>query len=202
MDIILTNLKRLNWVDVFFVILLIRIAYIATKTGFPIEASKLLGTISAIFLACHFYSKLSSLLGHNFNFYKYQMEFFNLIAFLLLAILGYLIFVLLRMAMGFLIKMEAVSLLNRWGALILCIFRGALFSSLLLLIMIIANNSYINKSIVESPLGSRLYKITPAVYSSVWDNIVSRFMSKQEFNKGINEIISPLQPSHKIGQTL
>ena len=53
------SLKQINWVDIFAVILLIRVCYISIKTGFLTEIFKLLGTVCAILLACHYYVRVS-----------------------------------------------------------------------------------------------------------------------------------------------
>ena len=51
-------IKQFNWVDIFVIILSVRVLYIAVKNGLPVELFKLLGTIAAIYLSLHYYTIL------------------------------------------------------------------------------------------------------------------------------------------------
>jgi uncharacterized membrane protein required for colicin V production len=55
----LERLQQFNWVDVFVVILLLRIIYCAIKNGIFIEFFKLLGMLLSCYLFLHYYTKLS-----------------------------------------------------------------------------------------------------------------------------------------------
>ncbi len=184
-------LKSINWVDIFVVILLTRICYVAVKTGLPTEIFKLLGTICAIYLACHYYIRVSNFLN-NYLHLKGEggVDFLNFLAFLALASLGYFIFVIIRGVFVKLIRMEAVSLLNSWGSFILGIGRFCLFASLLFFILTISNIGYLKHSLTDSFSGPKLFKLAPKVYTSLWDNLMSRFIDKEAFNKSILEVQS------------
>ena len=183
-------LRRLNWVDIFVVILLIRIGYISLKTGFSVEIFKLLGTVCAIYLACHYYIRAGSLLG-SFTPLKAEswIEFLNFISFFILAFSGYFIFAIIRTIFNILIKMEAISLLNRWGAVGLGIARGGLFASLLFFTVSLSNISYLKNSLSNSLSGSTLLKLTLRVYSSLWNNLMFRFTGKEAFNSAVNRSV-------------
>jgi len=179
-------LRQLNWVDLFIAILLIRIGYISIKTGFPIELFKFLGTISSIYFSCHYYLHLSSFFrAHGPLKAENWQNLLDFTAFLLLVLLGYLIFFILRKIFGLLIKVEAVSLLNCWGALMLGVIRWALFASLLLFLASFFNNSYLRSSMKNSILSPRLIKLTPATYGGLWNSIMFRFMDEKTFNKAV-----------------
>ena len=182
----MSYLKQVNWIDNFAVILLFRIIYIAVKTGFPDEIFKLFGTVLAIYLSCHYYIKLSILLD---NFLPAKSEsainFLNFLVFVALACLGYFIFVVIRAVFRLLIKMEAVSLLNRWGACIFAVIRWGLFTSLLFFIITITNIGYFKDSLSNSLLGPQLIKLAPRVYSGLWNSIVSHFEDEKQFNQQV-----------------
>ena len=179
-------LKQVNWIDIFALIVLFRISYIAVKTGFPAEIFKLFGTVLAIYLSCHYYIKLSILLD---NFLPAKSEsainFLNLLVFVALACLGYFIFVVIRVVFRQLIKMEAVSILNRWGAYIFGLIRWGLFTSLLFFIITLTNIGYLKDSLSDSLMGSQLIKLAPRVYSSLWNSIVSHFEDEKQFNQQV-----------------
>jgi uncharacterized membrane protein required for colicin V production len=186
--IILDYLKQLNWVDIFAAILLIRICYIAVKTGFSIEISKLLGTICAIYLACHYYIRLSNFLKHSVSLFGAEVNVLNFFVFSVLAFLGYYVVVIIRMVFSTLVRVEAVSLLNRWGAFILGIVRFCLFTSLIFFTIAISNISYLENSLSDSFSGPLLVKLAPRVYVCLWDKLMSRFMNKEAFNKEVSEV--------------
>ena len=185
----MSQLKQLNWVDIFVAIILIRIAYIAVKTGFPTEIFKLLGIFSAIYIACHYYVSMGDFLS-SFLPLKGEawLNFLNILVFFILAFLGYFVFVIIRVVFGILIRMEAISLLNRWGAFILGLVRWSLSVSLLFFIFTISNIGYCKNSLSNSFSGPKLIQLTPKVYTFLWDNLISRFTGKQGFNKAVSEV--------------
>jgi len=162
---------------------------VAVKTGFAVELFKLLGTVSAVYFACHYYLKLGSFLNIRIPLEgEGWLKFSVFLAFLLLGLLGYFIFMIIRNFLTALIKMEAVSLLNRWGALTLGIIRGGLFVSLFLFAIAVSNSNYLKNSLTNSFLSPKFLKLTPAVYRVLWDNLLYRFMNKQALNKAVFEV--------------
>ena len=191
MQTIITFLRQFNWVDVFVVILLIRLCYVAVKTGFPVELFKLLGLIFAILLACHNYVGISNFLASNAPsavLGQRTLNILNLFSFVLLATLGYFVFFILRTTCLSLVRMEAISLLNRWGAIILSIFRWSLLTSLLLMTAAISNNGYLNKGLSDSFVRPVLFKPAPKVYVFLWNNLLSRFMDSEGFNSAVGNL--------------
>src|SRR3989338_6816197 len=165
---LLNILKQFNWVDIFFAILLIRICYVAVKNGFPVELFKLLGTILASYLSLHYYIIFSDDIVGRIGAKFIPLEYLNSFSFIALAILGYLIFVLLRKVFSRFIQMEAVPNLNKWGSLILSMMRGFLFVSLLIFTLVIAPTGYFRNSVNNSYSGKRLFNIAPMTYTWLW----------------------------------
>lgn len=183
---ILAYLKQINWVDIFVVILLIRTCYIAIKTGFPTEMFKLLGTACATYLAWHYYISIGGFLNSRLPLEgELWVSVLNMFAFFVLALIGYLIFAIIRVLFTMLIRMEAISLLNRWGAFILGVARWGLLASLLFSLVSISNISYLKISLLNSLSGPRLVKLAPRVYTFLWNNLMSRFTDKEAFNKAV-----------------
>jgi len=185
---LLNILKQCNWVDIFFVILLIRICYVAIKNGFSVELFKLLGTLSAVYLSLHYYIIFSNYIVGRIGEKFIPLEELDFFSFITLAILGYLIFMLLGKAFSSFIHMEAVPNLNKWGSLILGIIRSFLLVSLLIFIFVIAPGSYFRNSVNNSYSGKRLFKIAPATYTWVWNSIMSKFRTQEKFNETILQI--------------
>ena len=186
MEGLLSTLKQFNWIDILTVIITIRICYVSLKSGFIIELFKFFGVVLAIYLSLHYYSGLADFIGARIK--KPPAEFFKPFAFATLAILGNLIFVLLRSIFYRFIHMEAVPQLNKWGGFVLGIARCILAVGLLTFILVIPNISYLKKSVANSYSGKYFLKVTPNLYSGLWYDLISKFMPKEKFNKSVQEI--------------
>lgn len=181
-------IKRLNWVDILFVIVLIRIGYIAVKSGFLTEFFKILGTIFAAFLSLHYCTSLTNYVKGWAFLKPVSLEFLDLISYIILAVIAYLVFVVLRVAILRFIKMEPVPKLDRWGALVLGLLRGILLNSLIVFALVTSTILYFRYSAFESYSGKTVFKIAPAVYSGIWNGIASKFMTKDKINESIFEV--------------
>lgn len=185
---LLDIIKQFNWVDIIVVIILFRICYIAVKSGLPVELFKILGTLLAIYLSLHYYTMLSDFFRNRIAVKSLPLEFLDFLSFTVLAILGYLIFVSLRVLFHRLIKMEATPQFNKWGGLILGVGRGILLGGLIIFMLIISSVSYLKNSVKDSYSGKRLFKVAPATYSALWDNLMSKFATQEKFNSTILEV--------------
>jgi uncharacterized membrane protein required for colicin V production len=185
---LLNIVSKLNWVDLFIIILLSRIGYIALKTGLSVEIFKLFGTLSAIYVSLHYYTSVSDYIRGIINKKDVPLEFLDFLSFLVLAISSYLVFVALRSIFYRFIKMEAAPRLNKWGGLVLGLARGLLFAGLVVFALVISSITYLKNSVAGSYSGSRLFKVAPAAYSRLWNSIASRFMSGEKFNNTVTEV--------------
>lgn len=186
---LLNILKQINWVDVGVLILVVKICLTAVKNGFPIELFKFIGTLAAIYLSSHYYIILSDYLANWLALGKrLPLEFLDFVAFVSIAIVGYSIFVLLRSVFGKLLKMEAISSLNKWGSLVLGLVRALLVASLIIFSMFISSIDYFKSSAKTSYAGKRLFTICPNTYSWIWQSITSKFATSEKFNDTITSV--------------
>ena len=184
---ILSTLKQFNWVDVFVVVILIRVCWAGIKGGFLAEFFKTLGTISAIYLSLHYYIGLSDSIRERIPLKNVPLDFLDFVFFIVLAITGYLLFVILRQAILKFINIQPIPKLNKWGGFSLGIIRAFLLTSLLIFMLLISTISYLKKSVVNSFSGEYFSKIAPGVYSSLWNGVASKFMAKEKFNQTVLE---------------
>ncbi|MDD5156389.1 MAG: CvpA family protein [Candidatus Omnitrophica bacterium] len=162
MDSTLSVVRRFNWIDVFFIILLLRTLYVALKTGFIAEVFKLLGTLLAIYVSMHYYTALSDFLGSRFGLdKKLTVAFVDFMCFILLAIVFYLIGNLLSFTFAALIKSEAVPRLNKWGGFIVGMARALLLAGLFTFAFSISTIRYLHVKVAESYFGPRLIRVAP-----------------------------------------
>jgi uncharacterized membrane protein required for colicin V production len=184
----LDTIRQFNWADIFVVILLLRIGYIALKSGLTIELFKLLGITLATYLSLHYYIAWAGFMQGLGAMKKIPLEFLSFVSFLALAVLGYLIFVVLRSLFYRFIKMETVPNLNKWGGFVLGIARAILLASLIMFILVISPISYFKNSVNGAYLGKRILKVSPITYSLIWNNLASKFMAKEKFNEAVLEV--------------
>ena len=186
---IMKVITSMNWVDIFIAILIFRIIYCAIKKGLSVEVFKLLGTFLALYLAMHYYARLG-------NYFRKVMpgpptiplEFWDLLALILLSLLGYAVFLVLREVISRMVKTQVISTLNKYGAAVLGMCRGLLLTGLLMFLFCNPTLGYTRISVNDSYLGQRFLTVAPGVYRFTWDNITSKFASGEEFNQSVLEI--------------
>lgn len=179
-------LSQLKWVDFVIIILFVRICYIALKNGFPVELFKFFGTIASIYLSLHYYTTISDFLDARLSSELLSLDFLDVICFVVLALIGYLSFVILRMAFLHVVKIEAVSLLNKWGGLVLGLGRGILFTGIITYFLTISTIDYINESVKNSYLPKYNIEIPLVIYRSLWNGLTSKFMGKEKINTNVD----------------
>ncbi|TAM36028.1 CvpA family protein [bacterium] len=175
--------RHLNYLDIFILILTLRICYIALKTGLPVELFKLAGILSAIFVSLHYYVFLSGSMRKNIDLGLAPFKIVDFLIFIFLAIAGYLLFMLLRCIFYRFIKLEAVASLSKWGGLVLGAFRCFFMAGLICFTLLVSGSPYLNKSVENSFFGSRIYRVAPDTYRWLWNTIFSKFMGSEESNK-------------------
>lgn len=179
-------LSRLNWVDFVIIILFVRICYIALKNGFPVELFKFFGTIASIYLSLHYYTTVSDFLDARLSSEILSLDFLDVICFIVLVLISYLAFVILRMAFLHVVKIEAVSLLNRWGGLVLGLARGILWTGIITYFLTISTITYINESVKNSYLAKYNIEIPLVIYRSLWNGLSSKFMTREKINTNVD----------------
>lgn len=181
-------LKQINWVDIFVALLILRILYISAKTGVVVEVFKLIGIIVTIYISLHYYTTFSDYLINRVPVKQLSLKFLDFVTFVSLVFLTYALFVLIRNLFCHFIKMEAEPALSKWGGFILGIFRGVLAASLIISILSISSINYLNDSARKSYFGGRLFGISLRAYSVLWNNLMSKFMTNEKFNKQVLKI--------------
>jgi membrane protein required for colicin V production len=179
--------KEINWVDIFFVIILLRICYISIKNGMPIEFFKLLGAVAAAYLSLHYYTSLAFFLRDRF-IKNSPLELLNFASFIILAFAGYLALFLLRQIFFRLIKVEPVPGLNKWAGIIFGLSRGLLFLSLIVFVFALSPLGYMKKSVAASYSGKSIFKIAPRAYEVIWNGIFSKFATSEKFNSSVMDL--------------
>jgi uncharacterized membrane protein required for colicin V production len=173
---LMNDLRQLNWLDVFALLLIFRICYVSVRAGFPTELFKFLGTVAALIISLHFFASLAGLITEKLTVaIKVPAGLLNVTTFTLLAASGYIFFVFLRRMVNNLLKIEAVSTFNKWGGLFLGCIRALLLSSLVLFGMALSDIPYLKQSVKNSFFGARLVTVASDNYNFLWRGVFSKF---------------------------
>lgn len=181
-------IKEVKWVDIFVLLLVFRVCYVAVKSGFSLELFKLLSTVITLYLAMHYYLFVSNLLAKYIPAQNLYISLINCAIFVNLVIIGFFAFKLVRALFNRLLKVEAVSTLNKWGSLFLGVTRSVLLASIIMFMLVISDISYLNKSVKTSYAGKRIFVVAPDTYIWLWDNIASKFSTTEKYNSAVVSI--------------
>jgi len=183
-------IRQFNWVDIAIIVIFIRVCYVAYRSELPVELFKLAGIICAIYISLHYYTAIADFFRGRMGTKNMPLEFLDFISFVFLAAIGILFFILLRVIFWRLVRIEAVSALNRWGSLLTGMIRGFFLVGILSFGLVISSVSYLRDSVGYSYLGSRSFRVAPAVYTWLWDAVASKFMTGEKFNSTVLEVQS------------
>ncbi|MGE5308591.1 MAG: CvpA family protein [Deltaproteobacteria bacterium] len=181
-------ITRVNWVDIFAVILAIRIVYIAFRNGLKVEFFKLLGTLTALYVSLHYYTSLSAFLNQRIFSRQDPSSTLNAFSFLLLFCAGYGVFFLLRVLIGRVVKSEVHANLDKWGGLAVGACRALLTVSLFLCFFISTDKPYFRKSIFGSFLGPDAVTFAPDTYACFWNTVASKLQRNEKMNPAVSEM--------------
>lgn len=180
--------KELNWIDIVAAILLLRICYIAIKSGVIAEFFKLLGTCSAVYLSLHYYTRFAHRVGTLSLFKNLNFEFLSFLCCLFLLATGYFAFKFLYLAFVRLVKAEPAPALDKWGAFLFGILRWLLAVSMMLYVFMLAPLRYAQASVRKSYAAGQLFNFAPAAYTGVWQAVVSKFLPGDTYNDDVASI--------------
>lgn len=187
-------LTKINWVDIACAVIFLRAIYVARKTGFLIELSKLISLIFTACLSLHYFLVISDLILNRVNLEKSPLQFletsplqftdfvvftlFLTIFYALLSILRSIIFNLIRPNQ----QARPVSFPSAVTAMLLSVVRGFLISSLLIFSLYISKVDYLNKNSRKAYFGKSLFGISTGIYKNIWEGVASKFLPNEKIN--------------------
>ena len=158
-------LMKFNWVDIFFVTLVVRTCYVGFKKGFLPELFRFLGLLTAFITSFTSYTLLSRFLsGHT----KWPGARLETISFLVIFLGIVFIFKVLSMIVAVpLINGKDISGNNRLAGLILGFGRGVMLASLIYICFTNAPFGYLSNSAKERSFsGQYVSGIASKVYNA------------------------------------
>lgn len=184
-------LSNINWIDILFVIIFIRMIYIGLKRKLVVEFFKSLGVLFAILFSSHYYMRTATFLSKNSAL---PLDPAIIVSYIILVLLAILLFRLILSGMLILFKIEPRGFLDRGGAVVLSIVRTVLTFAIISAFFVVSKINYLEFSTRQSFSGSRLVMVAPAIYKYSYINIISKFLPDEPLNYDIFDTIIKNKP--------
>jgi uncharacterized membrane protein required for colicin V production len=159
-------LSRVNWVDLVVATIMLRTTYVSFKDGLSHEIFPLVGSVLALVLGLHYYSRLGSMLYDSFSLIP--ISILRLGCFLAIIITASFILRIIKMLTDVLIKVTWHPLIEKFGGMAAGILRGMVASSTVLAIIALVPLSYLQWSIKERSVSGMFFlRIGPGIYRTL-----------------------------------
>ena len=153
---------KFNWIDIFFVTLLIRIGYIGFRNGLLSEFLRFLGLLIAFLLSVNNYTLISSFLSSHT---KWAGEELGIISFLFIFLSVLLIFKIVTSVTSVFLDRNLISGLSKLVGMGIGFGRGILLISLIYALFVNSPFEYISKSARDRSLaGQYISNVASTVY--------------------------------------
>lgn len=175
-------LNQLNWTDILLIGIAARIVFIGIKRGIVVETFKLVGTFCTIFITLHYYSKIAVFLQEKI---RLPREMGDVVSFIFLWVVAAIVFKLIRDGFLILLRVEAHSVIDRWGSMVVAVGRAVLVCSMMVLLLRLVGSEAITATTERSYLGSRVVNVAPSVYEASYEGFVGKFFPSEKLNGSI-----------------
>ncbi|MEW6008066.1 MAG: CvpA family protein [Candidatus Omnitrophota bacterium] len=178
----LSLFNQLRWADIVIILIIGRCIYIGIKRGLAVEFFKLLGTLLAVFTCLHYYSKLGAFLS------KPEIvptELGNFVAFIFIWSIFLFFSFIIREMFLFLIKLQPLAVLDKWGGAFLGGIRSLFLSGMILLILMISQISFFDKGAKTCFFGQYAIPTVTKTYAFVIERLINPFFSSEKINEEI-----------------
>ncbi len=178
--------NQLRWADILIIVIMVRCIYIGIKRGFAVEIFKLAGILLASFACLHYYSVIGSLLSRP---EVIPPDLGNFIAFIVLFSVFLFFSFLIREMFLFLIKLQPIAFLDKWGGAFLGGIRSIYLSGLILLIFIVSPIGFLEKGAKTSFFGIHTFGTVAKTYSFISERMVTPLFPNENINQAIFKAI-------------
>ncbi len=169
-------LQRLNWIDLLVCGIFVRIIYAGMKAGLAAEFIKLMGLVFGSIIALHYYVSLNQVFGM-------PPEFGYVFFFALLLTVFISSFKFVRDGLFILIRPEAHPLVDKWGSLLIAVFRGLLACSLIVIFLRLTGISYIQRMTTSAITGNIAARFAPSIYENTYEGMLKKLFPTERLNK-------------------
>jgi len=190
-------LSRVNWIDIFALILLIKITYASLRIG--VGKQILPGVLLLLIVLATFYgyNRMAIFLVNKFSFSASLAKF---ICYLFLLIICSILYrVIGRISKIFFSSEESETLgIEKAGGVILGIFRTTLILGLIFTCIMLAPFEFTEKAVTESLSGPMVIEINLNIYCSVMNLFAGTEYKKVSYGSVLSNILSGKKQAIKI----
>lgn len=159
-------ISRLNWIDIFVIIVILRISYISFQDGLSRSVLPLIGAITSAVFGLHYYKNTAFFISN--NVIKLPLPLLNIAVFVGIVFITGIIFKIISFVLDKIFKVTWHPVIEKMGGLVIGILRGAVVSSILLIILALVPVPYFQWSIKDRSLsGMHVINIAPSIYSGI-----------------------------------
>ena len=177
-------LKSLNWIDLLMVVLAVRIVYISAMTGFVTEFMKTAAVLISVLLAFHYYTKIAAVLGH---FVGLTPPLLEALVFAAIWAFTFIVMKFIRDGIFLIFTVQAISLVDKWGAMAVSIARFALTASMLMFVLVLTDQPYLERMTMSSFSQKYIFLVAPETYQKMMNGFVVKLLPKQKVNPAVME---------------
>ncbi len=179
--------RQVNWLDLLAIIIFIRLFYISTETGLLIETCKVLGTLSGLFLAFENFAPVSSFILERLAIPAGMVWSAS---FLLLALFGYSIFIVIRdLLLKFIKRPEKPRSWDRIMACLLGFLRAGLVFSMLIVALRLTAIDRLRQATGDSLSAPYFMRVSPQVHKFIITKLLFHIYPPPEKNQIIEDVL-------------
>jgi len=182
-------LSRLNWVDIFVVILLVRIGYISSFIGVGRQILPLFLLETILLITLYNYINIAAFFIKSYSFTPSTCRFFT---FLLMTLAFFAIYqVIMRLTgMFFSSNTEGAVGIEKMGGVFLGILRSSVLLGIILINLLLFPFKFTEDSVKNSYTGFFFISANVNVYTSIANLIIKDEKKKISYDKTIKALVS------------
>jgi len=179
--------RQFNWLDVVYLILLIRVCYVAQERGSLVEIFKVLGLLIGILLSFENFNFLGEFIRNQLSI---PPELINAVCFVALLIFGYFISMVFRdLILKFIKRKDKPAPLDKLAALVLGAFRASLIFSLVLLTLRLSGPENMRNDVKRSYLAPYFLELSSKTHLFIFNVIIKKIKPDFQANPTIQETL-------------
>jgi uncharacterized membrane protein required for colicin V production len=157
-------LSQINWVDVFVVILMFRMSYVAFMDGLSHEIFPLIGSIAVLVLSLHYYKTLGDTISAGMG--GIPPEITNLLGFVIIVVISGFAVKFLKIVIDKIVKVQWHPVIEKFGGLFAGMVKAYVITAVILTMMALIPLSYIRWSVQDRSLTGKYFLMAgPQAYS-------------------------------------
>lgn len=163
------------------------IIYSGAKSGVVNGLYNAISVVITTIVTLHWYVSFGSFLAKLFYIPKSMQDF---LSFVLLAVVVYLIFLLIREGWFVILRFDMDPDVNRVGGRIAAIVHSFFISGLIFLAALLLPSDFINKTARHSLSGFYFKNVSVSLYLTVYSGLIHRIFSHEPPNEKVVELVN------------